>query len=509
MEVLENEAKSQRGPHLELRSAKFAPKALQPRQDGSYQSFVLSGFEKPSSTISAAETEPTAICPEGNGTSYQSSSGIAYQIVCNINFDGNDYAFQKVGDFEECLMRCDTFNYVNHGVQCIAALFVPSRLNYDDNCYLKSSISNPSPSTGAILGAIRLSVIKGYADSPGDTTTAPEPEPSTEPEQPSSPPTGSGPGVTYAKGDSVIVPKITGSKLHGPTKNVPTKQYIEYKPPKGITLAKNLLTTGVNGDLTVNYKISAQTGVLALNSETESMLAPLSGPPHMSRDGGQGGYINGHHLFIFCDTGSYTAASASNNGKFLGFVSSSVAVDVGMNALRGEALTLEDGIGQWSDDSGRMRGFVPMTEGEQAYNQAKQGGGQRYAIWPDGPIIPLDASSGIMYAPIIYDNVNKDTKEATFTYTGATLLKITVDNKAGPQAQRVVNKIFDEGDIEWGCGGGIRAWGPSGVGGSDGKVYIFGNLPGGSLLGRTSPQDVANRDSVCLFLQSPLSLTYR
>lgn len=206
--------------------------------------------------------------------------------------------------------------------------------------------------------------------------------------------------------------------------------------------------------------------------------------------------VNGEHLFVFCDTGSYSTTTSSSNGNFLGFVSSSVATDVGMKGLTGGALNLQDGIGEWSDSTGRMRGFAPLTEGEVAYNQVMQGQGQRYAVWPEADIIPLDATTGIMYAPIVYDNVNELTKLTTFTYTGATLLTITAGGKGGPIAQRGVEKIFQQNEIEWGCSGGIRSWGPAGIGGNDGSVYLFGNVAGGILLARVSPTNVANRNSV-------------
>ena len=205
--------------------------------------------------------------------------------------------------------------------------------------------------------------------------------------------------------------------------------------------------------------------------------------------------LNGQHLFTFCDTGSYTTTTSSQNGNFLGFVSSSVAVDTGMNGLNGKALNLQDGVGQWSDDEGRMRGFSPLTNGEESYNIAMQGDGYRYAIWPESSIISLDSTSAIMYAPIIYDSVDMSTKAATFTYTGATLLTITA-GEGGPTASRTVNKLFDQDEVEWGVIGGFRSWGQSGVGGSDGRVYIFGETDNGLLVARCKPSGIADRASV-------------
>ena len=540
------------GSPLELRSEIVEPIIVKPRQDDSYQSFVLSGFTQPSSTAPASPVSSSPVCPAGNGTVYQSAANIAYQVICNVDFRGHDYPYQKVSSFEACLQKCDAFNYISHHVLCVAALYVPSRHDMDDDCYLKSTIENPTASSMEIIGAIRLSAENGSTISRATTTATSTPSsaslsstsdessastdsassrssdieiitsstseiesttPSTSsevgstttsssaPSSTSAPSTGSEPEITFASGDSIITPKVAGTHLQGVSKNTPSKQYIEYDAPKAPELASSLLTVGVNGDLTTGYPISPQTGVLSVNASTQSKLGNIDGTPHLSRDGGQGGMINGHHIFVFCDTGSYTTTTSSSNGKFLGFVSSSVAVDVGMNGLKGEPLNLQDGIGEWSDDVGRQRGFAPLTEGEQAYNQAVQGKGQRYAIWPEAPIIPLDGTSGILYAPIVYDNVNRATKATKFTYTGETLLTITVDDISGPIAKRTVPKIFDQDEVGWGAGGGLRSWGASGVGGNDGSVYLFGNIQGGILLARTSAAKVADRNSVS-YIQS-------
>ena len=146
-----------------------------------------------------------------------------------------------------------------------------------------------------------------------------------------------------------------------------------------------------------------------------------------------------------------------------------------------------------------MRGFSPLTAGEQGYNLAMQGNGERYAIWQESSLIPLGSQNSLLYAPIVYDNVDETSGTATFTYTGATLLTVTAGNAAGSSAERTVDRLFEETEVEWGCVGGIRSWGPSGVGGDDGTVYIFGNVAGGLLLAKTTPDSVADRDSVTLF----------
>lgn len=514
--------------------------------DGGYQSFVLSGFSSPTSTFSAAaasSSAPSSVCPAGNGTTYTSAAGINYRIICNVDYTDNDYPFQEVKTFAGCVQKCDAYNYDNHNFGCQAALFVPSRTGDSDDCYLKWSIAHPVAATLQIQGAIRL----GYATNPSSSPAAGSSAPtasgttsssisiftstaavsgtgyggtsmSSKKATSASPPAAatssasstsstaaaatssaavaSSPGVTYASGDSIIAPKVAGTNLQGPTQNTPTTQYLDIESPAGITLASSLLTVGVNGDLTTGYELSLNTGVLEVNITTQSYLSPLTDNPHLSRDGGKGGMVNGQHLFIFCDTGSYSTTTSTTNGNFLGFVSSSVAIDVGMNGLNGKPLTLQDGIGEWSDNVGRQRGFAPLTEGEFAYNEAVQGNGQRYAVWPEASIIPLDATTGIIYAPIVYDNVNEVTKAAVFTYTGSTLLTITAGGKGGPVAERTVAKVFDQDEVEWGCVAGLRSWGPSGIGGNDGNVYLFGNVAGGLLLARVPAADVGDRNSV-------------
>lgn len=453
---------------------------------------------------------PHPLCPAGNGTTYLSEEFKVYQIICDIDFLGNDHPFLHVNSFKSCVQACDELNAKEGSEVCLAALFVPTRLFGMDDCYLKYSVQHPTVASLGIEGAILVTAPQSSASSAFGSLSSTlisssgnikaSSEPTEPPKIPSSPgsfvESSTGRGVKYALGSSVIKPELSGSQLHGSSQNVPSTEYIGIISPPPLNISDSLLVVGPNGDLTTEYDISPSTGNLQINMSTRPYLAPLQSAPHLSRDGGRGGHLNGQHLFLFCDTGLYTTPTSSSNGDFLGFVPSSVAVDVGMNGLQGKALNLQDGIGAWSDDAGRMRSFAPLTEGEQSYNLAMQAAGQRYAVWPESSIILLDSETAIIYAPIIYDNVNRATNEAVFTYTGATLLSITSNGKGGPVAERIVKKLYGQDEIEWGCVGGIRSWGPSGIGGRDGKVYIFGSVQGGLLLGRTLPEDVAEHDLV-------------
>ena len=234
-----------------------------------------------------------------------------------------------------------------------------------------------------------------------------------------------------------------------------------------------------------------------MDPSTKDRLADLRGKPHLSRDGGKGGYLNGQRLFLFCDTGAYTPATAQQPGRFLGFVSSSVAIDKGMRAVLGQPLVLEDGVGEWSDDVGRMRGLAPLTNGEQGYNVVMQGKGQRYAVWPESSLVPYNHTHAVLYAPIVYDDVDKASGRTTFTYTGSTLLMITAPADSGPRAQRVVEKLFRQDEPEWGTIAGLRSYGPAGPAGNDGRLYVLAKVDGGLLIGRVDAGRVQEREAVC------------
>lgn len=262
-------------------------------------------------------------------------------------------------------------------------------------------------------------------------------------------------------------------------------------------LGSDLLVPGINFDLITEFAIAGDTGPLKSNtSPLNDQLADLSVTPHLSRDGGKGGELDGSHLFIFCDTASFTTTNVTHKGEMVGFTSSSVAVDEGWNGISGRPLTLVDGIGQWNDDVGRMRGFAPMTHGEESYNIALSGDGYRYAVWPESSIIPLNKTHAVQYASLVYDQVNMSTQDAKFTTMGNTLLTISVDERYGPTADRTVKRLFHDGEVMWGTIGGIRSWGSEGTGGMDGKVYVFGGTPQGILVARTDPAKVADRDTV-------------
>ncbi|KAI9763838.1 MAG: hypothetical protein M1835_007726 [Candelina submexicana] len=498
---------------------------------------VLVDAASPSSVSSSLNAEATSLCGSELGfVTYETSAGNSYDIVCNVDYPGNDLALIHTGSYEACMESCDAFNkQYSKYESCVGISYVPSWINGANNCFLKSvtgdnksqpwhvdsavlssspgafSLAQPNSGSFATATLSAQSVVAAALPVPSSlrhtynqissisSTSASSVSPPSSPAVSSlanaSPTMVGGPSISYASGRSVIAPTVGTSNLHGTSSNEPTDQYIKWSNPPNIKLSSDYLTKDINGDLSTQYGLSLDTGVLEVNETTKPLLSNLKNKPHLSRDGGKGGYLNGHKVFLFCDTGSYTTPSGDQNGNFLGFVSSSAAIDKGMNAASGNALTIQDGIGQWSDDVGRMRGFSPMTSGEQSYNLAMQGNGQRYAIWPESSILPFNQTHALLYAPIIFDDVDMATKAAKFTYTGTTLLVLSIPGEGGPLALRLVDKLFEQDEVEWGTIGGIRSYGPSGIGGNDGKVYIFGNVRGGLLAARVDAGEITARGS--------------
>jgi hypothetical protein len=197
-------------------------------------------------------------------------------------------------------------------------------------------------------------------------------------------------------------------------------------------------------------------------------------------------------------------ANNALDGSMLSFVSSSVAIDKYQNAARGKPLVLEDGVGEWSDSAGRMRSFIPFTTGEYDYNLAMQDLGldhfQRIAIWPQSSIIPLNLTHGLLYAAIVYNDSAQRSDEPLQTYAGNTLLTISMPDDAGPHAVRVVKSMFHQNLVAFGTVGGIRAYGPAGPGGNDGRVYLFGKetngLANGLFLARVDAIKIADINAV-------------
>ena len=397
-----------------------------------------------------------------------------FDLICNIDFPGqNIYPFILAGSFLDCYNQCYDFNQNKTGPRCAGFVFAPDPIDDDNDCYLKSSLNEPSPATVPLIGATVVES-NGHStiDLPASTATA------------------------VGKAEATPTPKfhtpsISDRKLLGSSNNNPTKQYVKHAPVLPQKLAETILVPGINVDLINNYGLASDTGVWTTNDlQGSEQLEDLTVTPRLSRDGGKGGTIDGTHLFVFCDTASY-----SPSGQMVEFVSSSVAVDQDMNGLDGKALSLVDMVGGWQDDVARLRGLSPMTTGEESFNKALSGQGYRYAVWPESSLIPLNKTHSLLYASLVYDEVDMSTQDANFTTLGNTLLMVSVDSKYGPFAQRMVKQLFKQDEVTWGSLGGLRAWPEAGSGGHGGKIYLFGQVDGGVLVARTTPNGITDRSS--------------
>lgn len=424
---------------------------------------------------------PTEIdCAAANGTAYTEVPEMEnYTIICNIDFPAqNIYPFVLAGSFEECLSQCEK---VNQGTKahCAGFVFAPGRIGDSDDCYLKSSLKSPGSATISLIGATLTNSATATSAAHTIITSSKHPATST-------------PAASAAAMHQVQfrTPKIGSSQLLGPSRDSPTSEYVKHALAVPEKLASNLLVPGINIDLITQYSIAGDTGSWTSSSSPIALtLGQMSGPPHLSRDGGKGGCINGTRVFIFCDTATF------QDGNMNGFVSSSIAVDNSLNGVSGEAIVLVDQIGEWQDDVGRMRGLGPMTTGEEAFNVQLSGQGYRYAVWPESSPILLNQTHALLYASLVYDEVDMNTQAANFTTLGNTLLVVSIDPVYGPAAQRVVSQLFRENEVPWGSLGGLRSWGQSGVGGMDGMLYVFGQVDGGVLVARTNPFGIADRST--------------
>lgn len=410
-------------------------------------------------------------CSAANGTTFVQNppGGTQYTMICDIDFPAqNLYPFVLAGSFNECLAQCEAYNQNNvTGSQCAGFVFAPDRIHGADDCYLKSSLNSPSPATIHLVGA----------------TVIPSP-PTRNPSSPSK----SSPISRSNQDSPTLALRVGELNMLGSSTNKPTKQYVSHLPATPQKLASDVLVPGINIDLITKYPIASDTGCWSEGTLDKSLeLADMKVVPHMSRDGGKGGTINGTRLFIFCDTANFEINPTSGTSQMIGFVSSSVATDDGMNALYGKALKLVDNLGEWQDDVGRMRGFAPMTTGEESFNIDLSGSGYRYAVWPESSLIPLNTSHALLYPALVYDVVDMTTQEAEFHDIGNSVLLVSIDRKYGPVAERPVQQLYKRGQITFGTLGGLRAWGSSGVGGNDGKIYLFGNSDHGVLVASTTP----------------------
>lgn len=459
----------------------------------------------PTTTISCpgnicAAATPTSRLPCGDvsGTQFAGNNSI-WTMLCDTDFFAqNIYPFILTKTFEECMQYCEDYNDAHGKGKCAGFVFAPDRIHLDNSCYLKSSLNDAvSPATiHLIAGVLHPTTATSTIVSPipaftsASTIVAPPPE-STIITPPKIGSQASGSGEDVKRGTR---PTITNSTYLGTSVDETASQYVSHAPAKPQHLSADMLEANININLITDFPLAADTGSWTSSDSIGYTVSEMTVMPRLSRDGGRGGNINGTNIFIFCDTSTYGEDKDAVLGYLNGFVSSSVAVDQNMNALSGKPLSLVNTLGQWQDDVGRMRGWVPMTDGEEAFNIAISGQGYRYAVWPNASPIPLNQSHSIMYASLVYLEVDmQDQSSPRYTSLGNTLLLVSIDPVYGPHAQRLHNQFFEQGEVNWGSLGGIRAWTSQGQNDLDGFVYVFGQAEGGVMLGRVAAKEFDDR----------------
>lgn len=450
--------------------------------------------EDASSTVPMLQGEEL-LCNAINGTNFSTGSN-TWTALCDTDFTGQDiYPFIRARDYVECMNHCESYNQENNAYICQGFVWAPDRSTLENDCYLKSGLNDPVyPATLHLVGA---SLWPTPAPTPAKqavsaSTTSPSTISEISSEIPSPQESLSVQDVHAEKQGKI--PVVTKSMFLGTSVDENPSQYVSHVPAKPQQLAADVLVAGINVDLITGYPLAADTGSWTSSEVTTNVLSNMKVVPRISRDGGRGGKINGTNFFVFCDTSTYGQEKDPILGYLNGFVSSSIAVDETLNGLNGKPLHLVNSIGQWQDDVGRMRGWVPMTTGEEAFNIAISGQGYRYAVWPNSSPTSLNSTHAVMYAPLVYLEVDmQDQSSPRYTSLGNTLLLISVDPTYGPHADRLYNQFFTRPEVDWGSLGGIRAWSSAGPGSPGGDIYLFGEAEQGILLGKVAAQDFEDR----------------
>jgi hypothetical protein len=127
-------------------------------------SSVLSSSTASASTFSRPTQAPLS-CDDNksNGTTYIAQSGDLYQIICGLDYGGNDMFATEVENFEACIEQCNTQS------GCVDVSYVYG------TCYLKNSLSNSPAALGYVWTAKyiggALSSTSSFIQSASTTTT--------------------------------------------------------------------------------------------------------------------------------------------------------------------------------------------------------------------------------------------------------------------------------------------------------------------------------------------------
>ena len=242
-------------------------------------------------------------------------------------------------------------------------------------------------------------------------------------------------------------------------------------------------------------------GVRSLVLRNGESTQPLTSIPRLSRCGGKGGKIGNYHIFVFAETSSYQP-KPSLSGDLLGIAPTSVATDFGRRPLHGQGpLTLRDGAGQHSDDTGRLRGFIRLDEEEARFNENPKPLHGRILFMSRAAISPLYGGLGILYASRMYVLENHTAYDANNWSHGVAMVLIAANQRDGLMVKARVSHLFGGEDVQWGCAGTFRSWTATqgrARAGNGGFVFLLGEVAAGLMVGRVLATQVARPDKASL-----------
>jgi hypothetical protein len=125
------------------------------------------------SACPTADPNLSNICPARNETNWiEFPTAQNYTVICDVDFPPaqNIYPFVLASSFEDCMAQCESYNAKKAGDddRCEGFVFAPERLEFADDCYLKSSLDGPFPATIPLVGATRAASFASVA-TPVDT----------------------------------------------------------------------------------------------------------------------------------------------------------------------------------------------------------------------------------------------------------------------------------------------------------------------------------------------------
>ncbi|EPE02194.1 amino acid permease [Ophiostoma piceae UAMH 11346] len=226
----------------------------------------------------------------------------------------------------------------------------------------------------------------------------------------------------------------------------------------------------------------------------------VSNFPHIFRDGGGGGTVNGQHIIIFAD-GTYTRGLPPTDlSRMVNFVSNSIGI-LGSSTSATTNIARVTDVG--TPDRGPDQAIPFLTnQGETPHDTA---------VWPNcniATVVEADASKrdvyGVSFPEVIDRNAFRAQKEALLYNTP---IAIRMDENQRPVVTRPQKSLFMQGEVTFGSfcvysdavgSSSASAAAAGGSTGGSGYLYLFGRISdtkssksNGLKLARVRPQGQA------------------